>query len=130
MQKHTKGTYEGKVGRYPSLVLSHYPECLQHNLKFLWLLVKEIQCGYKEDKELDWLMETSMGFPGGTSGKESTCQCRGHKRRGFDPWVGKIPWRRAWQLTSVFLPGESHGQSSLVGYSPQGGKELDMTQAA
>ena len=46
----------------------------------------------------------SVGFPGGTSGEESTCQCR---RRGFDPWVGKIPWRRKWQLSPVFLPGES-----------------------
>ena len=44
------------------------------------------------------------GFPGGTSGKESTCQCRRYKRRGFDPWVGKIPWRRVWQRTPVFLP--------------------------
>ena len=42
---------------------------------------------------------------------------RRHRRHGFDPLVGKIPWRRAWQLTPVFLPGESHGQGSLVGYS-------------
>ena len=47
---------------------------------------------------------------------------------GFDPWVGKIPWRRAWQATPVFLPGEAHGQSSLVGRSPWGCKELDMTE--
>ena len=51
-----------------------------------------------------------MSFPGGASGKEPTCQCSGHKRCGFDPWVGKIPWRRAWQPTPVFLPGESHGR--------------------
>ena len=42
--------------------------------------------------------------------------------------VGKIPWRMAWQPTPVFLPGESHGQRRLVGYSPQGCKELDMTE--
>ena len=48
-----------------------------------------------------------MGFPGGASGKEPTCQCRRHKRRGFDPWVKKIPWRRSRQLTPVFLPGEA-----------------------
>ena len=48
-----------------------------------------------------------MGFLGGTSGKESTCQCWGQKTCEFNPWVGKIPWRRAWQLTPVFLPGES-----------------------
>ena len=41
-----------------------------------------------------------------------------HKRRRFDLWVGKIPWRRTWQPTPAFLPGESHGQRSLVGYSP------------
>ena len=61
-----------------------------------------------------------LDFLGGASGKEPTCQCRRHKRCGFDPWVGKIPWRGAWQPTPVFLPGECHGQRSLVGYSPQG----------
>ena len=46
----------------------------------------------------------------------------------FDPWVGKIPWRRKWQPTSVFLPGKSHGRRSLVGYSPWGHKESDTTE--
>ena len=49
------------------------------------------------------------------SWKESAHQCRKH---GFDPWVGKIPWRKKWQSTPVFLPGKSHGQRSLVGCSP------------
>ena len=62
------------------------------------------------------------------SGIEPTCQCRKHKRHRFDPWVGKIPWRRAWQLTPVFLPGESHGLRNLVGYSPWGCKESDTTE--
>ena len=57
------------------------------------------------------------GFQGGASGKEP-CQGRRHKRCGFDPWVGKIPWRRAWQPTPVFLPEESNEQRSLEGYSP------------
>ena len=70
-----------------------------------------------------------IDIPGGTSGKEPSCQCRRHKRRGFDPWVGKILWRRAWQPTPVFLLGESHRQRSLVGYCPWGHKELDMTEA-
>ena len=48
-----------------------------------------------------------MGFPDGTSGKESACQSRRRKRRAFSPWVRKIPWRRAWQPTPVFLPGKS-----------------------
>ena len=52
-------------------------------------------------------------------------ECR---RPGFDPWVGKIPWRRIWQPTPVLLPGESHGGRSLVGYSPWGHKESDMTE--
>ena len=51
------------------------------------------------------------------------------ERRGFDPWVGKTPWKRAWQTTPVLLPGESHGQRSLVGYSPWGWKESDTTEA-
>ena len=46
----------------------------------------------------------------------------------FDPWVGKIPWRRKWQPTPVLLPGKFHGWRSLVGYSPQGHKELDTTE--
>ena len=64
-------------------------------------------------------------FRGGSDGKESTCQCRGP---GFDPWVRKIPWRRAWQPTPVFLPGESHGQRSLVGNHRWGCEESDTTQ--
>ena len=58
------------------------------------------------------------GFPGGANGKEPRCQCRRHKRRVFNPCVGKILWRRAWQPTPVFLPGESHGQRSLVDDRP------------
>ena len=46
------------------------------------------------------------------------------KRHGFNPWLWKIPWRRAWQLTPVFLPGEFHAQKSLVGYSPWGHKRV------
>ena len=60
----------------------------------------------------------TVAFPGGASGKEPACQCRRCKRHGFDPWVGKIPWRREWQPTSLFLPGETHRQRNPVGYSP------------
>ena len=63
------------------------------------------------------------GFPDdGSADKKPTCQRR---RCRFDTWVGKIPWRRAWQHTLVFLPGKSHGQKSLVDYSPWGRKESD-----
>ena len=64
------------------------------------------------------------GFAGGSDGKESTCNVG---EPGFEPWVRKIPWRRARQTTPVFLPGESYGQKSLVGYSLWGCKELDTT---
>ena len=67
--------------------------------------------------------QKSGGFLGGPMVKESTFQCR---RLGFDPSIGKILWRRKWQPTPVFLPGESHGQRSLVGCSPWGHK-LDTT---
>ena len=52
--------------------------------------------------------------------KNLTANVGGLKRCGFDPWVGEIPWRREWQPTPVFLPGESHGQKSLVGYGAIG----------
>ena len=66
-----------------------------------------------------WQIEREkVGFLGGTSDKESTCQCRKLKRCWFNPWVGKISWRRKWQPTPVFSPGKSHGQRSLAGYSP------------
>ena len=55
-------------------------------------------------------------------------QCSRRRRPGFDPWVGKIPWKRKQQPIPIFLPGESHGQRSLVGYSPWGHKESDMTE--
>ena len=57
--------------------------------------------------------------------KKSTIQCR---RYGFDPWVRKMPWRRKWQPTPVSLPGESHGERSMAGYSPCTCKELDTTE--
>ena len=60
------------------------------------------------------------GFSGGFSSTESACQCRGRKRGRFDPCVGKIPWKRTWQPTPVFLPGESHGQRSRAAYTVHG----------
>ena len=65
-----------------------------------------------------------MDFPGGSVVKNLQ-----YRRPGFDPWVGKIPWGRAWQPTPVLLPGEFLGQRSLVGRSPQGQTESDMTAA-
>ena len=69
------------------------------------------------------------GFPGSASSKEPACQCSRCRRLRFDPWVGKIPWRRAWQLSAVFLPGESQGKRSLAGYSSWCYKKSDTTKA-
>ena len=67
-------------------------------------------------------------FPGGANGKESTCQGRRCKRLRYDPWVRKIPWRRKWQPTPVFLPGKFYGQRSLAGYSLWDHKKPDTTE--
>ena len=71
-----------------------------------------------------------MGFPGGASGKEPACLCK-RLERGFEgliPKLGRFYWRRAWQPTPIFLPGESRGQRSQVGCSPWGHKESDTTK--
>ena len=62
-------------------------------------------------------MGLSQGSEGGV--------CRQSRRCKFSPWVGKIPWRRKWLPTPMFLPGEFHGQRSLVGYSPRGHKRIE-----
>ena len=67
---------------------------------------------------------TRKGFPSVSDSKESTCS----ERPMFNLWIRKIPWRKEWQLTEVFFPGEYRGQRSLVGYSPWDHKELDTTE--
>ena len=73
--------------------------------------------------ESNWLVgrKASYRLPRWLSGKESTLQCRRHT---FDPWVGKVPWRRKQQPTPVFLPGKSHGQRCPMGYSSGGHKTV------
>ena len=75
-----------------------------------------------QDKR-EWAWQP-LDFPG-WDGKSICLQCW---RPRFDPWVGKIPWRRKWQPTPVFLPGKSHGRRSLVGYSLWGHKKSDTTE--
>ena len=70
------------------------------------------------------------GFPGDVLVKKLACQCRRCKRHGFDPWFGKIPWRKKWQPAPVLLPGKFHEQKSLAGYSPWGHKESNATEHA
>ena len=71
-----------------------------------------------------WEPATVLGFPGSSDGKESACSAGDP---GFDPWVGKIPWRWEWQLTPAFFPAKCHGQRSLMGYSSWG-KESNKTE--
>ena len=78
--------------------------------------------------QLNTVLLTIVGFPGGASGKEHTAKAGALGDMG-STWVRKIPWRRTWQSTLVFLPGETHRQRSLVTYSSKGHKELDMTEA-
>ena len=73
----------------------------------------------------DLLLPAAFNISYSSDGKSICLQCR---RPGFDPWVGKIPWRRKWQPTPVFLPGKSHGWQSLVGYCSWGRKESDVTE--
>ena len=61
-----------------------------------------------------------LGVPGGSVVRKFACHCKGHQRCGCDPWVRRIPWRRKWQPTPVFLPIESHGQSEPGGQRPTG----------
>ena len=81
-----------------------------------WMTIYMYMCVYTHTH--------TRGFPGHTSGNKPACQCRRHKRQGVYSWVGKIPWRRAWQPNPAFLPGESHGQRSLAGYSPMGSQTV------
>ena len=77
------------------------------------------RCYFMSCYSLCGLSYSSWASQMAPGGKEPTCQCRRRKKCRFDPQVRKIPWRRAWQPTPVFLPGESHGQRSLVGCDPQ-----------
>ena len=93
--------------------------------------------GVFQARVLEWVLQYSLspsvllqgvnkGFPGDSDTNESACNAG---NPGFNPWVRKIPWRRKWQPTPVFLPGESHGQRSLAGYSPWGPKRVQHNLA-
>ena len=69
-----------------------------------------------------------VSFPSGTVVKNLPASVGDAKRHGFNPWIGKIPWRRKLPSAPVFLPGESQGQRNLAGYSPWVCKESDMTE--
>ena len=109
---------------WPSAPLYPRSDLSTRSFTSCWKLVWNKVPGHTPDvlsQSLAWFHARCvyiLSFPGGASGKEPTCQSRRQKRHGFNPWVGKISWRRAWKPTSVFFPGKSHGQRSLAGYSP------------
>ena len=84
-----------------------------------------MECVWKRRGYVRNPLPSLEGFTGGSNGKSICLQCG---RPWFDPWIGKIPWRRKWQPTPVLLPGKSHGQRSLVDYSSWGCKASDMTE--
>ena len=86
-----------------SLLQKSTPNTFISEVNLKTQLISELLRGEKQSVQAKVL----LGFPGGASSKESACQCRRCKRPGFSPSVGKIPWRRKWQLTPVFFPGES-----------------------
>ena len=96
----------------------------------MWVIAKRYRVSLEGDKNVLKLGNGDVweGLPQWLSGKESACQCRSCRRCRFNPWVGKIPWRMKWQPASRYLPGKSHGQRSLVGYSPWSCKELNTTE--
>ena len=71
---------------------------------------------------------SSLGFPGGSDRKESTCNARAAGDVGSIPGWGKIPWRMERLPTPVFLPGEFHGWKSLAGYCSEDHRESDITE--
>ena len=97
------------------------PHCSK---RFRTPLVPALCCCVKPSNSLGFYVN---GLPRWCSGKGSASKCRRLRRREFNPCIRKFPWRRKWQPAPVLLPGESHGQRSLVGYSPWGHKESDKT---
>ena len=102
--------------------------CLQAFVAHLHPLSLHVDLSNSKVKASSWSVNLSLAntTPSNRASlvaqQESIClQCR-RLRLGFSPWVGKIPWRRKWQPTPVFLPGKSHGQRSLEGYNPWGYK--------
>ena len=91
----------------------------------LW--VDSLPICHLESHVLCWFGLSKETVPWWLGGKESACQCRKHRRLGFDPWVEKISWRRKWQPTQIFLPGKSHEQRSLRDCSRWGHKESERS---
>ena len=110
---------------YSRLMVSWSPDVITfHSVKKVTLWEDKIYPRLHLERKLV-MARAKSGLPKRLSGKESTCQ---YRKLGFDPWIEEIPWRRKQQPTPVFLSEKSHGQRSLVGYSPWGHKESDATE--
>ena len=103
--------------------------CWFRCLRICLVFVRNYQTVFQSDCIILYSFQQCEGLPRWFSGKESACQCRRHRRHGFYPWVGKIPWRRKWQPTPVFLSGKFHGQFPVES-SPCNHKESDTTEHA
>ena len=95
----------------------------------VWWIRGQIQCGVPagetgQKKSLMW----NHSWFGASLVAQMVKKLPALQKTGLDPWVGKIPWRKEWLLTPVFLPGEFHGQRSLVGYTSRCYKELDVIE--
>ena len=113
--------------------------CAYHNRLLLYIILQSFFKATVKNRECHWRirqsqgekdggrerMRTFTGFPGGSDGNESACNVGDPS---LIPGSGRFPWRKAWQPTLVFSPGESYGQRSLVGYSPWGHKESDAIE--
>ena len=101
--------------------------------KYTNMYLNWIECNWNaKSRTWFWIQyrPTRVSFPSGSVVKKSAFRSNRCRRSVFHPWVGKIPWGRKSQPTLVFLPGKSHGQRSLVGYSLWGCKESDTTEHA
>ena len=113
----------------PSDPLSWQSNSFSLNFSFLVCKMPIIRPVYFALVKWNSYFMARQGFPHSLGVKNPfSCHCRRPRRPGFDPWIRKIPWRRKWQPTPVFLPGELCGQWSLMGYSSWGHKESDMTE--
>ena len=114
------------------LTLNPYLVLLGEIIFPLWVFVSSIEKNQSTDLQILMAMYLFLwlfiGQPRWLSGLRIYLQCRSFRSKGFDPWVRKIPWRRTWQPTPVSLPGESHEQRNMAGYSPWDCKESDTTE--
>ena len=99
-----------------------------HPREQYWGILLQLSGIYMPAVKPDYSPQVDTGLPGGASGKEAAAKAGDTRDAGSYPWVGKVSWRRSWQPTPVFLPGEAHGQRSPMGYSPQCSKESDVTE--